>query len=72
MKSLKTACGMKQVDWIRYDSQRGLVVSTVIEKADQGVWKLFGYMERMSESLTKRIYMSEAERVRGRGKGRRR
>ena len=75
MKCLRTIAGVRWFDRIRNERVREMCGGkrSLLERAEQGVLKWFGHVERMGEErLTKRIYKSEVVGTRGRGRPRRR
>lgn len=46
-----------------------MIIRSLVEKADEVMLKWFGHIARMSEErMTKRIYVSELEGTRGKGR----
>lgn len=69
MRCLRTICGVRWFDRITNNRVRDMCGKkrSFGERADQGVLKWYGHLERMSdERLVKKIYKSE---VRGQGEG---
>ena len=64
-------CGVTMWDRLRNEEvrERVGVPEKMSNRVDRKVLKWFGHVERMGgERLTKRVYMSEVEGVRGRGR----
>ena len=71
MKCLRNICGVRWFDRVSNVRVREMCGNkkSVVERAEEGVLKWFGHMERMSEErLTKKIYVSEVEGTRRRGR----
>ena len=71
MKCLRSMCGVTRMDRIRNEVVRDRVgvPERLSKRVDRKVLKWFGHVERMgSERLTKRVYVSEVEGNRGRGR----
>ena len=71
MKCLRSMCGVTRMDRVRNEVVRERVgVSEKLSKrVDRKVLKWFGHVERMgNERMTKRVYVSEVEGNRGRGR----
>ena len=71
MKCLRSMCGVTRRDRVRNEEvhRRVGVHGTLSERMDKRVLSWFGHVERMEENrLTKRVYKSSAEGVRGRGR----
>ena len=70
MKCLRSICGVRLVDRVRNERVRercGIKVR-LLERANRGVLRWFGHVERMSgERLVKKVYKSKVEGVRGIG-----
>merc|ERR1711905_52257 len=68
---LRSMCGVTMWDRLRNEEvrERVGVPEKMSNRVDRKVLKWFGHVERMGgERLTKRVYMSEVEGVRGRGR----
>ena len=75
MRCLRRVLGVSVMDRVRNVDIRRLCGSKVSlsDRADRNILKWFGHIERMEEvRLTKRIYISEVEGNRGRGRPKRR
>ena len=71
MKCLRSMCGVTRMDRVRNEvvRERVGVPERLSERVDRKVLKWFGHVERMgNERLTKRVYVSEVEGERGRGR----
>ena len=71
MKCLRSICGVSRLDRLRNDvvRERVGVPEKLSNRVDRKVLKWFGHVERMgSERLTKKVYVSEVEGERGRGR----
>ena len=71
MRCLRSMCGVTRWDRLRNEEvrERVGVPEKMSNRVDRKVLKWFGHVERMGgERLTKRVYMSEVEGVRGRGR----
>ena len=71
MRCLRTICGVRWLDRETNNRVRRICRNkrSLGERADQGVLKWFGHLERMiDESLVKRVYKSEVRWARGRPK----
>ena len=71
MKCLRSMCGVTRMDRVRNEvvRERVGVPERLSKRIDRKVLKWFGHVERMgSERMTKRVYMSEVEGNRGRGR----
>ena len=71
MKCLRNMCGVTRMDRVRNEvvRERVGVPEKLSERVDRKVLKWFGHVERMgNERMTKRVYMSEVEGERGRGR----
>ena len=71
MRCLRSMCGVTRLDRVRNEEvrRRTGVVKGLAERAEQGLLRWFGHVERMDEEhLVKRIIRSDAmgERPRGR------
>ena len=73
MKCLRSVCGVKRIDRVRNDDVRARCGNEVslLERADRGVLRWFGHVERMDdERIVKKIYKSEVDGVRAVGRPR--
>ena len=71
MRCLRSMCGVTRMDRLRNEvvRERVGVDEKLSERVDRKVLKWYGHVERMSgERLTKRVYRSEVEGERGRGR----
>ena len=71
MKCLRSMCRVTRMDSVRNEVVRKRVSVTVklSKRVDKKVLKFFGQVERMeSGRMTKRVYVSEVEGERGRGR----
>ena len=73
MNCLRNVCGVRRIDRVSNVEVRRRCgkYRSVNQKIDQGLLRWFGHVERMgSERMVKRVYESEAEGNRGRGRPR--
>jgi len=71
MKCLRSMCGVTRMDRVRNEvvRERVGVPEKLSGRVDRKVLKWFGHVERMgSDRMTKRVYVSEVEGERGRGR----
>ena len=71
MKCLRSMCGVTRMDRVRNEvvRERVGVPEKLSKRVDRKVLKWFGHVERMgNERMTKRVYVSEVEGNRGRGR----
>ena len=71
MKCLRSMCRVTRMDRVRNEvvRERVGVSENLSKRVDRKVLKWFGHVERMgSERLTKRVYVSDVEGERGRGR----
>ena len=73
MRCLRAMCGLRLMDRVRNTEIRERCGDrkSVLERADEGVLKWFGHLERMNEDrLVKKVYTSEVGGTRGVGRPR--
>ena len=71
MKCLRSMCRVTKMDRVRNEvvRERVGVTESLSKRVDRKVFKWFGHVERMGgERMTKRVYVSEVEGERGRGR----
>merc|ERR1712074_215730 len=70
-KCLRSMCGVTRMDRVRNEvvRERVGVPEKLSGRVDRKVLKWFGHVERMgSDRMTKRVYVSEVDGERGRGR----